>query len=112
MSVLLKRCEETGVVPVLTAGDNEYGKVRLGLRGRHQIDNAAVALRVVELLRIPHPAIVSCLENVQHPGRLELIEHKPPFLLDGAHNPAGCRALREYLDELASRPLTLVFGRA
>ena len=110
MAVLLKRCQETGVVPILADGDNRYEKVRLGLRGRHQIDNAAVAIRVAELLRISHSAIVSGLENVQHPGRLELIDHKPPFLLDGAHNPAGCRSLREYLDEVAPRPLTLVFG--
>ena len=109
MTVLLQRCKETGVVPILD-DEPRYESVRLGLRGRHQIDNAAVAIRVAELLRIPHSAIVSGLENVQHPGRLELIEHKPPFLLDGAHNPAGCRALREYLDDLAPRPLTLVFG--
>ena len=110
MAVLLKRCEETAVVPILADGVNGYENVRVGLRGRHQIDNAAVTIRVAELLRIPHSAILSGLENVRHPGRLELIEHKPPFLLDGAHNPAGSRSLREYLDEFAPRPLTLVFG--
>ena len=50
------------------------------------------------------------LETVQHPGRLELIQHKPVFLIDGAHNPAGAKSLRVYLDEFARRPLTLVFG--
>ena len=109
MAVLLQRCKEVGVAPIL-ADERRAENVRLGLRGRHQIDNAAVAIRVAELLRVPHSAIISGLENVQHPGRLELIEHKPPFLLDGAHNPAGCRSLREYLDEFAPRPLTLVFG--
>lgn len=109
MAVLLQRCKDTGVVPIL-ADERGYENVRLGLRGRHQIDNAAVAIRVAELLRISPSAIVSGLEDVQHPGRLELIEHQPAFLLDGAHNPAGCRSLREYLDELAPRPLTLVFG--
>ena len=39
-----------------------------------------------------------------------MIGAKPAFLLDGAHNPAGCRSLREYLEEFAPRPLTLVFG--
>ena len=53
---------------------------------------------------------MSGLENAQHPGRLELIAHKPAFLLDGAHNPAGCQSLRAYLEEFAPRPLTLVFG--
>ena len=109
MAVLLKRCKETGVVPIV-ANERRYEQVQLGLRGRHQNDNAAVAICVAELLQIPEAAIVSGLEHAQHPGRLELITHKPPFLLDGAHNPAGCRALRDYLDECASRPLTLVFG--
>ena len=108
MAVLLQRCKETGVVPVLADGADV--NVPLGLRGLHQVENAAVAIRVAELLHIPQSAIVSGLENAQHPGRLELIPHKPAFLLDGAHNPAGCRALREYLEEFAARPLTLVFG--
>ena len=130
MEVLLRRCEETGVVPILVddrhviesttsdgkfsvtfeSGANRYEKVLLGLLGRHQIDNAAVAIRLAELLHIPHSAIVAGLENAQHPGRLELIAHKPAILLDGAHNPAGCNSLRAHVDEFAPRPLTLVFG--
>jgi len=110
MAVLLKRCEETGVVPILADSVKGFENVRLGLRGRHQIDNAAVAIRLAELLGIPHSEIVSGLENAQHPGRLELIPHQPDFLLDGAHNPAGCESLRAHLEELGPRPLTLVFG--
>ena len=128
--VLLQRCEETGVVPIFedsahriedTTPDGRfcvtfessrgrYEKVWLGLRGEHQIDNAGVAIRLAELLRISKPAIVAGLSTATHPGRLELISHKPAFLLDGAHNPAGCESLRKYLDEFAPRPLTLVFG--
>ncbi len=74
MAVLLQRCEETGVVPILVddrhsiesttndgkfcvtfeSGANRYEKILLGLRGQHQIDNAAVAIRLAELLRVPH----------------------------------------------------------
>jgi len=110
MSVLLRRCEECGVTPILSERVSGYENVLLGLHGRHQIDNAAVAIRLAELLHAPRAAIVSGLENAHHPGRLELIAHKPNFLLDGAHNPAGCESLRAYLDEFAPRPLTLVFG--
>lgn len=109
LAVLLERCKETGVVPTV-ADQPPYENVRLALRGRHQIDNAAVAIRLAELLHIPHSSIIYGLEHAEHPGRLELIAHKPAFLLDGAHNPAGCRALREYLEEFAHRPLTIVFG--
>ena len=114
LAVLLKRCEETGVVPIVDDGHRTV-ETRTALLGRHQVDNAAVAIRLAEALKvhsftIPHSAIVSGLEAVRHPGRLEMIEHEPAFLLDGAHNPAGCQSLRDYLDEFAPRPLTLVFG--
>ena len=56
---------------------------------------------------MPSSAVVNGISTASHPGRLELI---PPFLLDGAHNPAGCKSLRQYLEEFAPRPLTLVFG--
>ena len=127
MSVLLGRCEEVGVRPIFvndrhtikdTSADgrfcvtfetdtNRYERVWLGLRGRHQMDNAAVAIRLAELLQLPSSAVVNGISTASHPGRLELI---PPFLLDGAHNPAGCKSLRQYLEEFAPRPLTLVFG--
>ena len=130
LKVLLKRCEETGVTPVLEkgvhsvtgntadgrfrvtfdTGADHYDGVLLGLRGRHQIDNAAVAIRLAELLRLPHASIVMGIETANHAGRLELIPHNPPVLIDGAHNPAGAESLRAYLDEFAPRPLTLVFG--
>jgi dihydrofolate synthase / folylpolyglutamate synthase len=110
LSVLLRRCEETGVTPILATDMHGYERVRLGLRGRHQLENAAVAIRLAELLNIPVAAIVTGLETATHPGRLELIQHKPAFLIDGAHNPAGAKSLRNYLDEFAPRPLTLVFG--
>jgi len=117
LDVLLQRCKETGVTPTLVDDDSNSisERVTLALRGRHQIDNAAVAIRLAELLRetgfdIAQAAIVTGLETVQHSGRLELIPHKPAFLIDGAHNPAGARSLRFYLDEFALRPLTLVFG--
>ena len=45
--------------------------------------------------------------NTPRPSRLR---NNPPFLLDGAHNPAGAQALRNYLDELEPRSLTLIFG--
>jgi dihydrofolate synthase / folylpolyglutamate synthase len=127
LQVLLNRCEETGVTPILESGvhaiegntpdgrfrvtfdtgADHYEGVLLGLRGRHQIENAAVAIRLAELLRVPHASIVTGIETANHPGRLELLSH---ILVDGAHNPAGAESLRAYLDEFAPRPLTLVFG--
>jgi dihydrofolate synthase/folylpolyglutamate synthase len=87
----------------------------LGLRGKHQIVNTAVAIRLAESLRrrgfeIPGTSIISGIETVRHPGRLELRSGHPSVLFDGAHNPSGAQALREYLDEFVKGPLTIVFG--
>jgi dihydrofolate synthase / folylpolyglutamate synthase len=92
-----------------------YERVWLGLRGRHQIENASLAIGVAEALDISEVAIVKGIETANHPGRLELIPGNPRVLLDGAHNPAGAAMLRDYLVEFAlvefaPRPLTLVFG--
>ena len=94
---------------------DRYENVLLGLRGRHQITNVTVAIRLAESLRargftIPRSAIIEGIETASHAGRLELWEGRPAFLFDGAHNPSGTRALREYLDEFVDTPVTLVFG--
>ena len=91
-----------------------YENVLLGLRGRHQITNAGVAIRIAESLRrlnfeIENASIVEGLQNATHAGRLELQLGTPSFLFDGAHNTSGAQALRHYLDEFGFRP-TLIFG--
>jgi len=117
MTVLLDRCAAVGVQPSLTPEGDFDRNFTLNLRGAHQIQNASVAIRLAEALRqhgfsISTQQIGLGLARVQHAGRLELIqlEKIPPFLLDGAHNPAGAQALRNYLDEFEHGPLTLVFG--
>ncbi|MGE0131694.1 MAG: folylpolyglutamate synthase/dihydrofolate synthase family protein [Blastocatellales bacterium] len=89
---------------------DEYA-AQLSLRGRHQITNALAAIHIAEQLRIagfdiPPPAIVEGLSKAEWPGRLEMIRVSPsqapllpPVLLDGAHNAAGARVLRDFLDE-------------
>jgi dihydrofolate synthase/folylpolyglutamate synthase len=92
---------------------------RLNLRGRHQITNAVVAIHIAEQLQIAGfdispPAVVEGLGKAEWPGRLELIrlsQSQAPLLLDGAHNAAGARALRDFLDEHSrSNPITILFG--
>lgn len=110
LAVLLERCAAVGVQPSLEGNTDFLKPIRLGLRGRHQIENASVSIRVAKALGISDAAIISGLETVKHAGRLELIPYKPEFLLDGAHNPAGAQALRDYLDEYDHGPLTIIFG--
>lgn len=91
-----------------------YDAITLGLRGRHQVPNAVTALRLLETLTtfdVGPRAIRTALEGVQWPARLELTRIEgTPVLIDGAHNPAGARALSAYLAETYGRPLPMVVG--
>jgi dihydrofolate synthase / folylpolyglutamate synthase len=95
--------------------EGHYENVLLGLRGRHQIVNTSVAIRIAESLPkkgfdISKTAIREGIRTARHAGRLEFHDGPPRLLLDGAHNPGGAEALREFFDEFVSRPVTLVFG--
>ncbi|HWI61859.1 MAG TPA: folylpolyglutamate synthase/dihydrofolate synthase family protein [Symbiobacteriaceae bacterium] len=90
-----------------------YRGVRLPLLGVHQANNAAVALRVLELCGVPEAAIRAGFAQVSWPGRMELLRMAGDklVLLDAAHNPAKCLALAEAVREyFPGRPVTLVLG--
>jgi dihydrofolate synthase / folylpolyglutamate synthase len=101
----------------LVTPDRAYPPIRLALRGRHQVENAIVAVRLLEELARAGPgvgadAIASGLAGARWPGRLDLREVAPGrrLLLDAAHNPAGARVLAAYLREFHGGPLPIVFG--
>ncbi len=106
-----------------TAGDPEAFEFRgvghrreglvLGLAGDHQVINAGVALRIVDLLpprlRVEEAAIRVGLAAARNGGRLEWLA--PDLLVDGAHNPDGATVLANYLARLPrDRPRTLLLG--
>jgi dihydrofolate synthase/folylpolyglutamate synthase len=95
------------------------GRTRVGLRGRHQAANVAVADALLDALaeagiaRAEPAARRSGYAAAVWPGRLELLTIRGrDVLLDGAHNPAGAAALAIALDDLrpflTDGPLTLV----
>ena len=91
-------------------------RVTLALQGRHQLDNAAVAVAVIDELarhglRVTDAAVRRGLTEAEWPGRLERFSRDGvDILLDAAHNPAGARALASHLEELGWNRITLVFG--
>jgi dihydrofolate synthase / folylpolyglutamate synthase len=95
------------------------GATRVGLRGRHQAANAAIAdglldaLEAAGIAAVPPAARRTGYATAIWPGRLELVRARDrDVLLDGAHNPAGAAALAVALDDLrpflAAGPVTLV----
>ncbi|MEO8570190.1 MAG: Mur ligase family protein [Chloroflexota bacterium] len=95
------------------------GPTRVGLRGRHQAANTAIAdatldaLEAAGIVTVPDHARRAGYASANWAGRLELLRvGDRDILLDGAHNPAGAAALALALDDLrpflAEGPITLV----
>jgi dihydrofolate synthase/folylpolyglutamate synthase len=110
------RLVEGTMVASVRSTATDLSEVRLALTGRHQADNAAVAVCLLEELRalgvaVPEAAVRAGLTDARWPGRLERIWWRgAEVLLDAAHNPAGARALAGYLRESGWTRVTLVIG--
>jgi dihydrofolate synthase/folylpolyglutamate synthase len=123
MAVIARTAVERGA-PLTCAGDDlalaaEVASLPLALAGAHQRANAAVALRLLEVVDADarHPIRVGAaarragLTTASWPGRLEALAWRGrAILLDAAHNPAGAAALASYLATVAPEGVTLVFG--
>jgi dihydrofolate synthase/folylpolyglutamate synthase len=112
-----------GIVVDATRPSGPLPGLRIGLLGSHQAPNAAVALGLLDALvedarrdsvplKLDEAAIRRGFAAARWPGRLELLRHTAfgSVLLDGAHNPAGARALAQSLGELRMLRFPLVFG--
>jgi dihydrofolate synthase/folylpolyglutamate synthase len=146
LAIVRRRCARLGVPLVvappppvlgwtrdtLTVDLPRLGVTVVGLRGRHQAANVAIADALLDALEaagiatVPAGARRQGYASARWPGRLELLEADVPgrgrrqVLLDGAHNPDGAAALATALDDLRPYlaggdvtppvPLTLVWA--
>ncbi|MBI4893458.1 MAG: hypothetical protein HY821_22750 [Acidobacteria bacterium] len=83
----------------------------LPLIGAHQVENALTAIAALSELGIAPETIRRGIASTEWPGRLELIRRNPDVFLDGAHNPAGARALAGYIRHSHhGRRIWMIFG--
>ncbi len=94
-----------------------YQQIKIAMLGRHQVDNACLALASIECLRgssivVDEAAVRRGLEQARWEGRLERVARRPDLYLDGAHNPASAQKLATAVRDLKSsyRRLVLVIG--
>jgi len=77
------------------------------LAGEHQVQNAVTAVLALRELGTPPEGIA----EARWPGRLEFVSPNPDVILDGAHNPAGARALARYLERFyAGQRIWMIYG--
>jgi dihydrofolate synthase/folylpolyglutamate synthase len=88
--------------------------LKIPLLGEVQVENAAVAVAVVEALqdkKITTESIATGLDEVKWPGRLQILRRQPWLVVDGAHNAYSLQRLGEALRRyFKSHNLTLVLG--
>jgi len=116
----LRQSDWDGIVVDARTPTRRLDGLRIGLLGRHQAQNAAVALGVIDALAkrwgvsVEDSALRRGMAAARWPGRLEVLDGATVgldrVLLDGAHNPAGAAALADALDDLGVRRPTIVFG--
>jgi dihydrofolate synthase/folylpolyglutamate synthase len=78
-----------------------YEEILVSLHGIHQGVNAATAIVAAEAFlgrALGEEAVSLTLAKARMPGRMELISRRPMIVVDGAHNPAGVKALVATLD--------------
>jgi dihydrofolate synthase/folylpolyglutamate synthase len=85
----------------------------LAARGAFQRGNFAMARAAAEafLGELDEDAVRRAAAELQVPGRMQQVDDRPLTILDGAHNPAGARAVAEAVPEVVGdRPLVGVFA--
>lgn len=86
---------------IFTNSDTRIHIPHLNLKGKYQLENAAVALecflRFEEKFQLPIElsAIQESFQTVTWPGRMEVVHQSPTVVLDGAHN---IHALKRFVE--------------
>ena len=95
---------------------------RPALAGRHQIDNAGLAVAVSDLVPgfgLTPAHLAAGLANAEWPARLQRLTRGPlaallpagwELVLDGCHNEGGAAVLADWLATKRDRPIDAVFG--
>ncbi len=119
MEAIRARAEQLGI-PLTVAETRLVGRARyglekqrfdydgmkdleIGLAGRCQIGNAALAVETCRALRecgyeIPDKALRQGLRETRWPGRFTILGRRPLFVADGAHNEDAARELAKSLE--------------
>ena len=82
------------------------GRFQTGLLGLHQIENAGMAIALLDTFcqedgreLASNDLVAQALKETRWPGRLEVVSSDPLMILDGAHNPHAIKALLATLQE-------------
>ena len=114
---LEERTEEHQRFTVWTP-EHTYSQLEIPLAGQHQLENATLALATLDELRKKgifwnEQALRNGLRNVRWPARIDVVEHNPTVVVDGAHNADSMEKLLQALrDSFVLQRLIMVLSLA
>ena len=90
----------TGPLDVPVHADWQRGNLALAVGAAERVLGGPVDRALVE----------RAISDMQNPGRLQVIAGAPVIVMDGAHNPAGARALAQSLPEILgdAKPVAVI----
>lgn len=100
----------------LSTWTRDLSGIKFPLAGSFQLENAATAAAALEIvhdagIELTDAAFRLGYQNVNWPGRFDLINENPPVIVDGAHNPCAAEALLEALRSCGvKRKVAMVSG--
>ncbi len=93
-----------------------YAGLEIPLAGQHQLENATLALATLDMLRKigiswDERALREGLRKMRWPARIDVVEHHPTIVVDGAHNADSMEKLMQALqDSFAFHRLIVVLS--
>jgi dihydrofolate synthase/folylpolyglutamate synthase len=93
-------------------GPETLGALSPPVRGAHQRENAALAVKLArDIAALDEASVAAGLAATRWPGRLEVLDQAPLTVIDVGHTPAGIEAGLAGFREIAdARPAVLVCG--
>ena len=95
-----------------TIPDSPFGELSCPMPGEHMASNAALAAHTFQLLRedADDSDVAAGIEATDLPGRMDVAQKEPAFIIDGAHNPDAVKTLRSFLQEKGFERYFIMFG--
>jgi dihydrofolate synthase/folylpolyglutamate synthase len=95
-----------------TIPDSPFGELSCPMPGEHMASNAALAAHTFQLLRedADDGDVAAGIEATDLPGRMDVAQKEPAFMIDGAHNPDAVKTLRSFLQEKGFERYFIMFG--
>ncbi|MGO3733167.1 MAG: bifunctional folylpolyglutamate synthase/dihydrofolate synthase [Vagococcus sp.] len=116
-SKYLKPADNWGELFNFRSSRIDLSHAKIGMLGKHQVDNASVAIQLFDVvsekmgITVTTKDIQKGLSHAFWPGRMEKISDEPLIVLDGAHNDHAMRVMVSNLkSEFQGKHIHTIFG--